>query len=624
MKYKNLNKKELEKGLKDSLESYKDKKVFRPLSENIKKYRFIGFDVETYSKKNLFYLGGIIDYNGEYKDFYDVGELKKYFNRIKHNDVIVVTTNLAFDYMVTFNDKEYVNKTNFIINKGRFICCTLDGSYNKTRFVDTLNYGGLSVEKMGLILGKEKLKKPVCLGKKPRDREELEELKIYNKRDIEITLEFIEMFQRVVNDIGGELKLTISSTAMDIFSRRFLQEDIVREDLRLGFRVKDKIFKAYYGGRTEVFKRGLIKDYFYFDINSLYPWVMLREFPDPNTVFYKYDSSVEDLEFEGVSFFELDIPYSEYPVLPFRNKDKKLLFPYGKIDGYYSHVEMRYAVEVYGLGIIRSMKDSVLYKGTKKFFEEYITFMYSERLKAKEDDSPMETVYKLLMNSLYGRFALKSVSKTNFFIADSDETVLSKIKEAGKSATLKINRNEMSYYSFEEDYEGRSSFPIWSVYISSYSRIEIHKLISKYKAVYCDTDSLFTKQDIPCSKELGGLKLEEYIDEGLIIKPKIYFTKKYTKVKGVRTPKKEDGESLDDYYGRVNEFKKKILSGEKVVFEKFVRVKEGIIQDKDINSVVEVEKLISLEDDKRVWKEKFNALELQDSNPIKIEEKNRW
>lgn len=491
---------------------------------------------------------------------------------------------------------------------------------------DSLNYGGFSVEVMGDKLKIPKLKKPRCLGREPRSAEELRELVIYNKRDCEVTKKFMEYLQLTLNEMGGELKLTISSCAMDIFSRVFLQEVIYKESLTLNFEVKDKIYSAYYGGRTEAFARGTLKPiiinnkkyYFkYYDVNSLYPSVMLNKFPNPNSVKYKYYSNTSYLNFEGVSYFELDIPYSDYPLLPFR-ENNKLIFPYGKIKGYYTHVEIRKAISIYGEGIIHKMLDTVYYTECKHYFKNYINYMYEKRLEKKRNGDFMELFYKLLMNSLYGRFAMREINKTNFFKATSNEVIMEKIKEAGRNAKFNIKNGDISYYYTTKNYDGNNSLPIWSVYTTAYARILMYELLSKNKAVYTDTDSLITLNEIEESKLLGALKLEESITHGVIVKPKLYvLNDTLFKAKGVRMPKASTPEETQRL--RLEMFNS-ILNKESVYYMKFVKLKESIIQStKLVNEIIEVEKNIDLEDNKRDWNDKlFNTNELQFSKPIKI------
>jgi len=125
-------------------------------------------------------------------------------------------------------------------------------------FTDTLNLYPSSLEEIGKLLGVEKLEKELGL-----DRANLEDaikegkwhlvLK-YNVRDTQITAMAVIIREKVVNELGGQLRLTNPSTALDLFRRRFLKTKIKKP----GKRIRDFIRRSYFGGRTEVFFRGVV------------------------------------------------------------------------------------------------------------------------------------------------------------------------------------------------------------------------------------------------------------------------------------------------------------------------------------------------------------------------------
>jgi hypothetical protein len=586
-----------------------------------KRYDIQSFDVETKGQGNYFYCMGFINHLGEYEIFYSQLDAINRLKSLKHNGVWTYATNLGFDFNALCEGNNLRVTSDVLMRGNQFICVKFDGSYHKIKLFDSVNYGGLSVEAMGKILGKQKAKKPRALGRDPKNNIEISELKSYNKRDCEITREFMLLFQEAVNTLGGELKSTISGCAMDIFRRKYLKHDVVRESIILGYDIRDKIFKAYYGGRTETFSRGVIgevkkdntyKSIYYGDINSLYPSVMLNAYPDPMSVNYKEDENRELLKFEGVSYFELQIPYTKYPLLPLK-LNNKLVFPCGLLKGYYTHLEIRRAIELYGEKIIITMKDTVYYTLKRFYFKEYVETLYSLRKMYREEGNEgMSQCCKLLLNTLYGRFALRNNEKTQFFDFDDYEEALRIVKDAELHGKIvKVNSVHEAFVSEKEEYDGISSIPIWSVYVTAYARIKLHSLILQYEPYYVDTDSVITDKPVFDSKELGELKLEKRIKKGIIIKPKLYFLDDELKAKGVPIPK------LQRDKDRV---KKKILEGKEIKYIKFVKTKEGITRNLKINSLLLTKKKIALEDDKRKWEKPFNPEELQQSEPLTITE----
>jgi hypothetical protein len=93
-------------------------------------------------------------------------------------------------------------------------------------------------------------------------------------------------------------------------------------------------FQSYYGGRTEVFCRGKIEDYNYYDFNSLYPSVMMNKFPDPNT-FRRNTRNIIDYikNYDGCSKVDIFAPKNiKYHLLPYRTNNK-VVFPHGDMTG---------------------------------------------------------------------------------------------------------------------------------------------------------------------------------------------------------------------------------------------------------------------------------------------------
>lgn len=607
--------------------SYKDGVLLKrfnlkQLDTKFKKYDIASFDIETCGgHRNDFYLFGYIDPYNEYHYTFDKLEAINILNKIKHRGILIYATNLHFDFNSISEGTDLKNKCDFTIRGNSYISIKWRGTYNKIILRDTMNYGGYSVETMGKILKLPKLKKPKCFGRKAKNEKELKELLEYNKRDCEVSKKFMEMMQQTINNLGGELKATISSCAMDLFRRKFLDYDVVKESFFIDYvNIKQKIFKAYYGGRTEAFKRGLIdkttsrsNEWFYGDVNSLYPSVMLNEFPDPMSVQYYKHQALELLKYEGVSYFELKVPYQKYPLLPYRMEDK-LLFPYGNLKGYYTHLEIREAIKQ-GT-IIVSMSDTVYYKRTRAYFKRYVNTLYALRKQLKSEGSEIETAIKLLLNSLYGRFALKNISRTVFFNMDTIKNTKKHIDKCeAKGLKIQISSSNEGYYNEPDEYDGIASIPIWSIYTTAYARLKLHSYIIEFEPVYVDTDSIITDKKVLDSKILGELKLEKMIKFGIIIKPKLYFPDDEIKSKGIPIPKDENKAIR---YKKINKLKRKILDQQDINYKKFIKIKEGIRRNIKVNSIIIMTKHINLEDTKRKWNGRFNEYILQDSEPIEI------
>jgi len=213
------------------------------------------------------------------------------------------------------------------------------------------------------------------------------------------------------------------------------------------------------------------------------------------------------------------------------------------------------------------------------------------------------------MNSLYGKFGERKHNVTKHFdMKTISKKELDKIKEEHFDKTFTINDEGKAYFSYEEECNSSHVFPILPVYITALARIKLWKVARLHEPVYMDTDSIITKDTLKFGKELGELDYEHHIDEGIFIKPKMYFFRDgeetVVRMKGVPHATKQ--QFLD------------VISGEKVSYLKFVKLKEGIRRNMNVNSVYEMEKLMTLEDNKRIWKGSF-SLEQQESIAIRIE-----
>jgi len=580
----------------------------RPFNTNI-----YGFDLETHGQKNEFYCGSVYKDDEHKWTFFKKQDLINFFKSKNCRDSVIFATNLGFDFFGTFKDtpemknfnilfrgSHLINARSRIVNS-EFVAVTPEGVKSRSiKFVDTMNYAPMSVQKLGKLIGIDKITKPSFLGRLPQNDLEVVEMVEYNMKDAEISKKSGEFLMKAFYDLGATPKDTIASTSMSLFKNKYLDRSYIRNETG---DLLD-IFKAYYGGRTEVFKRGLIKDYFYYDFNSLYPSVMLNEFPDPNSIRVTYFNDVKHINFyEGVSHVDIFCPYMDIPLLPFRSDDKKLTFPTGDFSGWYSHVELRKAID---LGyVIKKVHKSIYFKEKCKPFVDYVTDLYTLRLKYKSEGSSMELACKLLMNSLYGKFGQKftDIEDWKHFDNLSQEQIekFDSIERIENFARLKKDMQEPSSFCIN----------IWAVYVSAYGRLKLYDVLKKCDPVYCDTDSIVTKEKIPVSDVLGDLKLEYIINEGVIVKPKMYMINGLAKLKGVRGFRIDSRLTGDDFV--------KVLGDGSVTYQKFIKFKESLRRGLCVNELVEVTKKINLEDSKRDWYGAvFNPEELQVSRPLNL------
>lgn len=646
--YKTNRRKKIKDEQKHSLTPLKAKKLV--------KKDFVGFDVETVGVNNEFYMGGITYYKknllGEeelvYLSFWNKEEMAKWFfdnmdNRVLRNKWIVAT-NLEFDFTTLFMGTKYWNKFELLYSGSLLICANLKKQFRPKKkkglyFIDTMNYFPISVDAWGKILGVSKLDYPssweklyikadeedqikesivkinddwkeTLIPRKVKNKEQKLELEVYNKRDCEISMKALYFLQEGINNYGGELKLTSASSSFEVFRRAFLKRTLIKEEYILKDKsIKNFIFESYYGGRTEVFKKGIYKDISYYDINSLYPSQMLKAYPLPQSIEEVRDPRAENIKkYFGVTKCRVVTPKNLHkPLLPKRH-DGKLIFANGEFTGTWTHLELKKALE---LGYkIRKIYRQVIYTETFYPFKDYVNKLYNDRLEQKKNKDPLEKATKLLMNSLYGKFGMRYVTKTKMIDTtqdDFDPLVLD--KEIPKD-TIWEEKNGMIKYRVVEEYEGKCQYPILASYTTAYARLCMFDYIHNHDdVIYMDTDSIITTTNRGLdSSDLGEMKLEGHFKEGIFVKPKMYMLQGDddcdVKVKGLARANKQD--FLD------------ILKGEVVSKTKFMRMRESIVRNQPVNRLMVISKALSLEDNKRSWYQEgwVNS----DSTPLLIEE----
>lgn len=475
-------------------------------------------------------------------------DLKTFYKFINHVIEItgkkvlwIIAHNIVFDNIITdlwnfFKKKDYT--TTFIHSKGM--------SYiHKIRKTYLLKSGKTSTEKNILLVNNgnifpaklSDIGETVGFPKLEIDFNNYthEEMKIYCKRDVEILLVFWQQWIKFIkdNDLGC-VKFTISSQAMEAFKKRFCEHYIVLDDDLDNLEFERK---AYYGGRTEIFYKGRVREkIFYNDVNSMYPFVMkFKDFP----IQYKFKKRCPSIEqvkhyldqgFLLMAEVHIKTKLNAYPY----KKDGTLLFPKGEFTTYLATPEILEALknnDVVGFGEVS------LYRGAN-IFAEYIDFFYNNRLALKALKNKQEALFKLFLNTLYGKFGQKTDKWENITIEQiqeidpdfdfdkwiMDEYKIPKIILNGEDVTPKIRyiAGQLQYSGEEE--ESNISFPAISAHVTSYARMVIWDAIKyckkhKIKYYYCDTDSIFTSNELPKEivdeKELGKFKVEKVYEHGV-------------------------------------------------------------------------------------------------------------
>ena len=493
------------------------------------------WDSEDDSQGNIYWINF---YDG--KRHYSFSDRNEAYNFLKAQECTLWACNMEYDIANLIST--HYEKIEFFFGKSRLIRAKL----NKVTFLDTLNHWKMSVDGMGSFLGHKK---------KPFNPKSLE----YCQCDTEIVYEFVKAMTSIYQkNLDVTAKSTIASTAFCLWRKI--------NGMALGKleKIELEYFKlAYYGGRTECFYIGQVKGQInYVDVNSMYPYCMLGELP------YPYDFEKEaDIEQEGISECVIESSIKR-PILPYRQKDGRLVFANGTFRGIWANIELRYA-ESQGVKI-KKILSGYHFKLTCDPFSDYVMKLYELKNKAKNDLD--RYTYKLFLNCLYGKFGQ---GNERVCLVSLDKFLEMKVKPSG----ARIYNDSVVLYNEIGDYPAQTNY-IWSLYVTAKARILLHRYISivdkEAMLLYCDTDSIIYKgkADIKYSDKLGDMKLEGKHTVFEAKTSKIYKIDDIYRVKGV--PRK---------------YQKNYFDNDRATYQKPTRIKESIRRDLRPNVWIEYNKV---------------------------------
>lgn len=418
---------------------------------------------------------------------------------------------------------------------GSYLVVAFKGK-TKVHIVDNTNFFAGSLSNLGKELGFNKLVMP-------ENDESMETWITYCKRDVEIITKALQELSKIMSQWNcGDLSMTRASLAMLLYRGSFMNHNI---KIHMNEHAMNLEIQAYYGGRTENFVVGKQpkQPYYYLDFNSLYPSVMA------DSLFslrlrgrlkqYNPDDILEQMKIHNiVASVIVDI---DKPCLPYR-ADRTLLFPIGKFQTTLAMPELEYAIKQ---GYVTKVLDAYAYHRSL-IFKDYVDTLHKYKTESKKNGNPIETLnYKLLLNSLYGKFGQKRMELVDTGLVDEEQygtttyiNMVEKYMQVRRILNHKIyvdSKPRISPYSV----------PIIAAEVSSYGRMKLWKAMEQCgleNVYYVDTDSVFTNQtgyDRIQSEikngQLGALELELTADDYTVYAPKDYVFGTKTVTKGVHS-----------------------------------------------------------------------------------------
>jgi len=342
--------------------------------------------------------------------------------------------------------------------------------------------------------------------------------------------------------------VTAPKLAVAIYTSNFYTKSYEDKIKMIRGNVEKEIRSAYFGGNVNVFVNKMNKG-FYYDMNSQYPNAMLNDMPIGNPTL----STDKDLNnYFGFVYGQITAPDSDrlrVPYIQMRDeKSDEVTCPRGTFSRMIFSEEIKEAIKD---GYTINVQYGYKFERGKDLFKNYVSTMYN--IKKNTKDPVEKALSKLLLNSLYGKFGMKDITSnikivnkedskkiTNnynysmFAELDNGKVLIkysSKIHESLRKLLKDIdcedkNNTDKTLYRKR----GVPSAVQMSAAISAYARMSINKYknIPGNPCIMSDTDSVVLTKELPFNiigKELGQMKLEHTIEEGIFIRKKLYILK---------------------------------------------------------------------------------------------------
>lgn len=414
-------------------------------------------------------------------------------------------------------------------------------------FIDTLNYWRSSLAELGESVQCPKLEMPRINASKEKWDE-------YGKNDVKVITKAVLSLIEFIREYDlGNFAISQASLAMNAFRRKFMRVPIYIHD---NYKALELERESYHGGLVHCFHIGQVanKKLHCLDVNSLYPYCMLQ--PVPTKILRRYrELSVRELRLQcrnkgSVARVKIASDVHTFPI----HKDNRLLEARGTFTTVLAGPELARALET---NSVVKCYEAAFYE-TNVIFDEYVNFFFGMRQKYSKNIDPTKNhFFKILLNSLYGKFAQNAYEWRTLdhetirtIYADASKSLPAAYSspnfqpivdwgqskwfpmELGRSLQVRFIGGELQVkYQIGEHGE---SFPLISSYITAYAREHLRMLIGIAgidSTYYCDTDSLFVdnlglrrlkKSGWVDEKKLGHLKYEGESNEAIFYGPKDY------------------------------------------------------------------------------------------------------
>jgi len=475
----------------------------------------IAIDIETSSKGELLDIGVWLGYYAGGHDYFTCDNWKIFFEwliGLKGKFRVIAHNGFGFDF-IGFNQwflahrKEYNisdDDITYLSSEALIIAMIIRIGDSEFTFLDTMRFfPGQSLQKLAeSFLNESKDDVPEDFISRMEDYKKEFRTAYYGylRRDCEILYKIYIQFRAEINGFSniGELGLSSGSTAMRSF-RRWLSTD--NPKMRIFAAPDEYVGFADYalrGGLTLYIGDGEHTHHQYenvnhYDVISMYPSVM-KFVPVPTSPMIYTNEVIKDYGCYWPGWYLCDYEQTKgrIPILyPIGSE-----FPQWKGQAVLNHFELQY-LDNYGKYTIT---DGVAYADFAFPFEKFFTKLLGLRMEAKREKKGAKAhALKILANSLYGKFGQKNTREVISITSDRDWY------ESEIEAHLRdYDDSGVTEYAVDKDYiiygvnsvSTAFSNRFIGAMVTSLARLKLGIILNTVHSIYCDTDSIFTQDDL--------------------------------------------------------------------------------------------------------------------------------
>lgn len=446
--------------------------------------------------------------------------LTLYFHNLKFDGEFILYWLFHHNFAFVRNRKELVDRsfTTLIGDMGQFYSITIIfDKKNKKRVTiyDSLKILPMSVDQMAKAFGLPINKLHIDYDEKREIGHELTQEEIdYIKNDVSIVAMAIDhLFSENLK------KMTTGSNAMADYKKIIGKKNFERwfpppsydKDLR----------QSYKGGFTYLNPKfaGLdIPEGIVLDVNSLYPSVMYdRPLPYGEGMFYNGEYEQDDYFNLYVQMFRcsFEVKKNHIPTIQLKNNLSFVPTEYVRsskgevITLCLTSVDLKLFFQHYNVENVEYLC-GWKFRSTGTLFKEYIDKWNGVKVKATEEGNKgLRQIAKLMLNSLYGKFATNPIRRSKFPYLGEDDVI---------------------HYELGPEEEGKPVYLPVGVFITAWARFKTITSAQKVydRFVYADTDSLhLIGTDIPQELEIHPTKLGAWKHESTFSRARFLRQKTY-------------------------------------------------------------------------------------------------